>query len=101
MRVNRLDLAAVLLEFPPVTGKAAEPPPNMSLIMADDPGIGHLGCYGQTKIQMPNTDRMAAEGMEFTQFYSSAAVCAPARSVLMTGLPISHIPIGATALTAT
>ncbi len=54
--------------------------------MADDLGYGELGCYGQKIIQTPHIDRMAREGMKFTQFYAGATVCAPSRSVLMTGL---------------
>jgi arylsulfatase A-like enzyme len=68
-------------------------PPNIVLIVADDLGYGHLGCYGQTKIRTPNLDRLAAEGMRFTQFYAGACVCAPSRSVLMTGLHTGHTPV--------
>ena len=63
-----------------VTGK-----PNLILILADDLGYGDLGCYGQQLIQTPNLDRMASEGIRFTQFYAGSTVCAPSRSVLMTG----------------
>ena len=59
--------------------------PNIVYILADDLGYGELGCYGQEKIRTPNIDRLAAEGMRFTQHYSGAPVCAPARCVLMTG----------------
>lgn len=59
--------------------------PNLIWIMADDLGYGEVGCYGQKIIQTPNLDRMAREGMRFTQFYAGATVCAPSRSVLMTG----------------
>lgn len=59
--------------------------PNLIWIMADDLGYGELGCYGQQLIQTPHLDRMAREGLRFTQFYSGATVCAPSRSVLMTG----------------
>ncbi|MGE0141881.1 MAG: arylsulfatase [Planctomycetota bacterium] len=59
--------------------------PNIVLIVADDLGYGELGCYGQTKIRTPNLDRLAAEGLRFTQAYSGAPVCAPARCVLLTG----------------
>lgn len=60
-------------------------PPNIILILVDDLGHQELGCYGQEKIQTPNIDRLAAEGMRFTQFYSGSAVCAPARCNLLTG----------------
>ena len=76
-------------------GQGSEPgqPPNIVLIVADDLGIGHVGCYGQTKIRTPRIDRLAAEGMRFTQFYAGANVCAPSRSVLMTGLHTGHTPV--------
>ncbi|MHC4069418.1 MAG: sulfatase-like hydrolase/transferase [Planctomycetota bacterium] len=64
--------------------------PNIIYIMADDLGYGELGCYGQRKIRTPNIDRLAAEGMKFTQFYSGSAVCAPARCNLMTGMHGGH-----------
>jgi arylsulfatase A-like enzyme len=64
---------------------AATDRPNLIWIMADDLGYGELGCYGQQVIQTPHLDRLAAEGLRFTQFYAGATVCAPSRSVLMTG----------------
>lgn len=67
--------------------------PNIIFIMADDLGYGDLGCYGQQKIRTPHLDKMAEQGMRFTQAYSGAPVCAPARSVLMTGLHMGHTPI--------
>jgi arylsulfatase A-like enzyme len=64
--------------------------PNLIWIMADDLGYGELGCYGQQVIQTPRLDRMAREGLRFTQFYAGATVCAPSRSVLMTGQHHGH-----------
>ncbi len=64
--------------------------PNVIWIMADDLGYGDLGCYGQKVISTPNLDRMAREGLRFTQFYAGATVCAPSRSVLMTGQHHGH-----------
>lgn len=69
---------------------AADRKPNIVFIIADDLGIGDLGCYGQKIIRTPSIDRMAAEGMKFTQHYSGNAVCAPSRCVLMTGLHPGH-----------
>jgi len=69
---------------------AAADKPNIIFILADDLGFGDLGCYGQKVIQTPQLDRMAAEGMRFTQFYAGSTVCAPSRSVLMTGLHTGH-----------
>lgn len=63
----------------------AQPRLNIVFILADDLGWGELGCYGQQKIPTPNIDRLAAEGLRFTQHYSGAPVCAPSRCVLMTG----------------
>jgi arylsulfatase A-like enzyme len=64
--------------------------PNIVFILADDLGYGDLGCYGQKQIATPRLDRMAAEGLRFTQFYAGSTVCAPSRSVLMTGLHTGH-----------
>ena len=64
--------------------------PNIIFIMADDLGYRDLGCYGQEKIKTPNLNRMASEGMKFTQCYTGAPVCAPARSTLMTGQHSGH-----------
>src|SRR4051812_30457792 len=68
-------------------GVAAAAParaPNIVMIYADDLGYGDLGCYG-SGIRTPNLDRMAAEGMRFTQFYSANPVCSPSRAALLTG----------------
>lgn len=67
--------------------------PNIILIMADDLGYGDLGAYGQKKINTPALDELAKEGTVFTQFYSGSAVCAPARSVLMTGKHTGHTAV--------
>ena len=64
--------------------------PNLIWIMADDLGYGDLGCYGQQVITTPHLDRMAREGLRFTHFYAGATVCAPSRSVLMTGQHQGH-----------
>jgi len=69
---------------------APDPPPNIVYILADDLGYGELGCYGQELIETPHIDSLAARGMRFTQHYSGAPVCAPARCVLMTGLHTGH-----------
>lgn len=64
--------------------------PNLVFVMADDLGYGDLGCFGQAVIETPRLDEMAAEGMKFTQFYAGNTVCAPSRSVLMTGQHMGH-----------
>ncbi len=59
--------------------------PNIVIILADDLGWGDLGCYGHPSIRTPNLDRLAAQGMRFTDFYSAAEVCTPSRAALLTG----------------
>ncbi len=64
--------------------------PNFVFILADDLGYGDLGCYGQTRIRTPNIDRLAAQGIRFTQCYAGSTVCAPSRCCLMTGFHSGH-----------
>lgn len=64
--------------------------PNIIYILADDLGYGDLGCYGQTTIQTPCLDRMAAEGLKFTRHYAGSTVCAPSRACLLTGKHTGH-----------
>ncbi len=67
--------------------------PNVVFILVDDMGYGDLGCYGQTRIETPNIDKLAASGVKFTQFYAGTSVCAPSRASLMTGLHTGHTPV--------
>ncbi|HEX5443973.1 MAG TPA: arylsulfatase [Pirellulales bacterium] len=67
--------------------------PNIVFILADDLGVGDVGCYGQTKIKTPHIDRLAAEGMRFTSFYAGCSVCAPSRCTLMTGKHLGHATV--------
>ena len=67
--------------------------PNIIYFIADDLGYGDLSCLGQEKFNTPNIDRLASEGMLFTQHYSGSTVCAPSRSALMTGQHTGHTPI--------
>ncbi len=84
-------LCAVFFSVLLVAAPSAPPrPPNVVFIIADDLGYGDIGCYGQKLIRTPHLDRMAAEGMRFTQHYSGNAVCAPSRCVLMTGKHPGH-----------
>ncbi len=62
-----------------------ESPPNIILIMADDLGYGDIGCYGSELIQTSSIDKLAFEGMKFTDYHSNGAVCTPTRAALMTG----------------
>ncbi|MBI9061481.1 MAG: arylsulfatase, partial [Marinilabiliaceae bacterium] len=64
--------------------------PNIIYILADDLGYGELGCYGQKLIETPNIDKLAQQGMLFTQHYAGAPVCAPSRCVLLTGQHMGH-----------
>jgi arylsulfatase A len=72
---------------------AADRPPNIVYIMADDLGYAELGCYGQEKIQTPNIDALATQGTRFTQVYAGCNVCAPCRGVLLTGYHGGHAPV--------
>jgi len=86
-------LAAARVDAQPAKSGVALARPNIVFIMADDLGYGHLGCYGQKRIRTPRIDRMAREGTRFTQFYAGNCVCAPSRSVLMTGLHSGHTSV--------
>ena len=68
----------------------AEEPPNIIYFLADDLGYGEVGAYGQKLIHTPNLDRLAAEGLRFTQHYSGSPVCAPSRCTLVTGRHTGH-----------
>jgi cytochrome P450 len=84
--MKALRLPAFLLAlFAPAACRAVAAPPNIVIIYADDLGYGDLGCYGHPTIRTPNLDRLAAEGMRFTEFYSAAEVCTPSRAALLTG----------------
>ncbi len=69
---------------------SADGPPNVVFVLADDLGWGELGSYGQARIRTPALDRMAREGLRFTDHYSGSPVCAPSRDVLLTGLHTGH-----------
>lgn len=82
-------LVAALCSLSASPLRAAERP-NIVFLLADDLGYGDLGCYGQKLIRTPNIDRLAAEGLRFTQAYAGSTVCAPSRCCLMTGLHNGH-----------
>ncbi|PRY04322.1 arylsulfatase A-like enzyme [Pontibacter ummariensis] len=71
----------------------AQKKPNVVFILVDDMGYGDLGCYGQELIETPNLDKLAANGVRFTQFYAGTSVCAPSRASLMTGKHTGHTPV--------
>ena len=88
-----LVLAFALMPFAAteiVAASAAGEKPNIIFILADDLGYGELGCYGQKSISTPYLDKMAQEGMRFTDCYAGSTVCAPSRCCLMTGLHTGH-----------
>ncbi|MEN1681139.1 MAG: arylsulfatase [Planctomycetota bacterium] len=92
MRVAALFVAAVLvLAVSVAPAAAAMNPPNIIFILSDDVGYGDLGCYGQENFTTPRLDRMAAEGMRFTQHYTGSTVCAPSRACLLTGQHTGHV----------
>jgi len=76
-----------------VLNLTAQQKPNIVYILADDLGYGDLSCYGQKHFKTPNIDKLANQGMLFTQHYAGCTVCAPSRSSLMTGLTTGHTPI--------
>ena len=86
-------VAAVPPAYPIFPGSTEPRKPNIIFILADDLGYGDLGCYGQKKIQTPNIDRLAGEGMRFTQCYAGSTACAPSRAALMTGMHTGHARI--------
>src|ERR671919_572187 len=84
--------AALMLSsagLPPGHGQVAAPP-NILLIQADDLGYGDVSAYGQARFQTPALDRLARQGIRFTQYYAGSTVCAPSRAALMTGLHTGH-----------
>ena len=83
MKQNLLIIAGVLL-----SGLGAPLPaetPNVIFILMDDMGYSDVSCYGATKVKTPNVDRMAAEGMRFTDFHTAASICSPSRAAFLTG----------------
>jgi len=85
--------AAILFAGLLAAPAAAADRPNIVFILADDLGWGDLGCYGQTKIRTPSIDKLAADGIRFTQAYAGNAVCAPSRCCLMTGKHPGHAQV--------
>ena len=88
-------MAALVFQAILAQPSSAEPTdrPNIIYIMVDDLGYGDLGCYGQKTIKTPNIDRLAAQGMRFTDYYAGCTVCRPSRLSLWTGYHMGHTPI--------
>ena len=91
LRIATVALAAALPAAPALAAPPARP--NVVFILADDLGYGDLGAYGQKLIRTPHLDRLAAEGLRFTDFYAGSTVCAPSRAVLMTGRHTGHASV--------
>jgi arylsulfatase A len=90
-RIVGFTVAALVLLLS-LSAKGAKQP-NIIYILADDLGYGDISLFGQERFKTPNIDRIAKEGIRFTQHYSGSTVCAPSRSCLMTGLHTGHTPI--------
>src|SRR5437764_8108479 len=93
-----LYMAAIILQAACANAAAQERepaarPPNVVIVFADDMGYGDLGCYGNKSIETPNLDRMAREGVRFTDFYVAQPVCSASRAALLTGCYPSRIGI--------
>lgn len=95
MATCRLILAIAMMLFGLERATAGSPadPPNLIYIVVDDLGYGDLGCYGQQVVQTPRIDRMAREGLRFTDHYAGHTVCRPSRLVFLTGLHSGHTAI--------
>ena len=83
-------MKSLILIFLLALSLSAVQKPNIIYILSDDLGYGELGCYGQDIIKTPHLDKMASEGLKFTDHYAGSAVCAPSRCVLMTGKHTGH-----------
>jgi arylsulfatase A-like enzyme len=88
--VNLLFLLIIFLLSSSCGESKEDDKPNIILILADDLGYSDLSCYGQTNFSTPNIDKLAEQGIRFTQHYAGSTVCAPSRCVLMTGKHTGH-----------
>lgn len=93
MFIRSMCLSALAIFFTQLALAQQNRKPNIVFILADDLGYGDIEPYGQKLIQTPNLNRLAKEGMKYTQFYAGTSVCAPSRSSLMTGQHTGHTPI--------
>ena len=90
MKSKWIVFLVLTISFSKRTAAQSDIPPNVIIILADDLGYGDLSCYGQTMFATPNIDKLAGDGMRFTNFYSGATVCAPSRASLLTGKHNGH-----------
>ena len=82
-KISSLVLLIAVLVF--TACNTSEKKPNILLFLTDDLGYGDLGCYGNPIIQSPNIDKLASQGVRFTDFHSAGTVCSPSRASLLTG----------------
>jgi arylsulfatase A-like enzyme len=92
--MNKLAILVIALHTFVTIARADQRPPNVIIIVTDDQGYSDLGCYGSREIKTPRIDRMAAEGMRFTDFYAPAPVCTPTRAGLLTGCHPQRLSLG-------
>jgi arylsulfatase A-like enzyme len=93
--MKHIFIAALMMIVAVRSAPAADSrPPNVVLILTDDQGYDDLGCYGTTRLKTPRIDRLAAEGMRFTDFYAAANVCTPSRAALLTGCYPQRVGMG-------
>src|SRR5579859_3820999 len=85
MMKRALRLLGFLVALASSASASAADPPNILFIIADDLGRQDLGCYGSSFHETPNLDRLAAQGMRFTQAYAACPVCSPTRASILTG----------------
>lgn len=90
LKITAAILAIGILSCTQLYANAVQKKPNILFLLADDLGYGELGSYGQQTIKTPEIDKLAAQGLKFTNFYAGNAVCAPSRAVLMTGKHAGH-----------
>src|SRR5579862_4400911 len=93
-RRNVLKAAPLAFAIGTKSLRAADPPPNIVFIVADDMGYADLSCYGRPDYSTPNIDRIAAQGMKFLQAYANSAVCSATRTALITGRYQYRLPVG-------
>ena len=85
--ITLLGLALTIAAVPPAIAQTSDEatPPNIIFILVDDQGYYDLGCYGATEVKTPRIDRLAREGVRFTDYYAAAPICSPSRAGLLTG----------------
>lgn len=93
LRACLISIAIVSTIAAPARAAESTARPNIIYVLADDMGYGDLSCYGQSTLQTPHLDRMAAEGIRFTNHHAGSTVCAPSRCVLLTGLHTGHCTV--------